>query len=201
MKEDYLWDKTGAKDPEIERMEKALAAFRYRETAAPEIPAPIVSAKTELPRRSFRLSFALAALTTAAIFVCFGVWFQVSNYRIETVKDLPKTFAPPVAVETPSENAVSKPNDSFVKKIAAPKKSVQSKIVKIERKISSVAIRKVLIARNQKPKKPAVKLTAEEKYAYDRLMLALSITGSKLKLVTDKVYGAENPKAALENAR
>ena len=38
MKEDYLWDKTGS-DPEIEKLENALKAFRYQETAPPELPA------------------------------------------------------------------------------------------------------------------------------------------------------------------
>jgi hypothetical protein len=58
-----------------------------------------------------------------------------------------------------------------------------------------------LIARKTEFVKPAVKLTEEEKYAYNQLMLALSITSSKLKLVEDKIYGAENPEKSLENAR
>jgi hypothetical protein len=40
-------------------------------------------------------------------------------------------------------------------------------------------------------KKSDVQLTKEEQYAYDQLMLALSITSSKLKLVKDKVEGFE----------
>jgi hypothetical protein len=44
-------------------------------------------------------------------------------------------------------------------------------------------------------------LTAEEKYAYDQLMLALSITGSKLKIVKDKIAGTEDQNAVREAAK
>jgi len=30
MQEDYLWDKTGAKDPEIEALQKILKPFEYQ---------------------------------------------------------------------------------------------------------------------------------------------------------------------------
>lgn len=36
-------------------------------------------------------------------------------------------------------------------------------------------------------------LTKEERYAYDQLMLALSITSSRLKMVQDKVNGFDTP--------
>ena len=41
-------------------------------------------------------------------------------------------------------------------------------------------------------KNEPVKLTNEEKFAYNQLMLALSITGSKLKLVQDTIDRIEN---------
>jgi hypothetical protein len=41
-----------------------------------------------------------------------------------------------------------------------------------------------------------VALTDEERYAYNRLMLALSITGSKLKLVRDTIDQIETGKSA-----
>ena len=45
-------------------------------------------------------------------------------------------------------------------------------------------------------------LTEEEKYAYGQLMLALSITGSKLKIVKDTINGVEEiENAAKENER
>jgi hypothetical protein len=55
-------------------------------------------------------------------------------------------------------------------------------------------------AQNIETKKPEA-LTKEEKYAYDQLMLALSITSSKLKMVKDKVAGVEEKNAVRENER
>lgn len=50
MKEDYLWDKTGVADPEIERLENALAVFRYQEAEPPALPAKIVPFERKTPR-------------------------------------------------------------------------------------------------------------------------------------------------------
>ena len=70
----------------------------------------------------------------------------------------------------------------------------------IERKVEIEKLDN-LVAANIETKKPTVKLTKEEKYAYDQLMLALSVTSSKLKLVTDKIDGIEEQNAVLENGR
>jgi hypothetical protein len=41
MNEDYLWDRSGAPDPEIERLEKTLAPLRYRHrTEVVRMPGP-----------------------------------------------------------------------------------------------------------------------------------------------------------------
>jgi hypothetical protein len=64
MSDEYLWDRTGEPDPEIERLEKALSPLRYerRRPAAPQKPVPY--------RR-----WAVAAAAVLAI----GVW-QVARF-------------------------------------------------------------------------------------------------------------------------
>ena len=74
-------------------------------------------------------------------------------------------------------------------------------VVKSEKSISVITPQNDENAKNIEASKPAVKLTKEEKFAYDQLMLALSITSSKLKLVQDKVDGIEEKTAVLENER
>lgn len=199
MKEDYLWDKTG-KDSEIERLETALQAFRYRETAPPELPAKIISLKNEMPRQSFRWWFSFAAFAALAI-VLAGVWFQTSDNKIEVAKNPLETIAPPIEKKIPDEQSFAKPPFSVIKNRVTPKKSVERKIVKTGKLAAAIDGRNYLTAGNSKIKTPPVKLTAEEKYAYNQLMLALSITSSQLKLVKDKIEGIEEPKAVLENAR
>jgi hypothetical protein len=201
MKEDYLWDKTG-QDFEIERLENALMAFRYQETAPPALPAKIIPFEKKNRWSFFRLSFASAAFA-AFMFVCLGVWFQFSNKKIEVAKDFSQTqktetakvltdkIALPIDKKVSDEIPFKKSGEVMVDKVATPKQSIKRNIVKIRKSVPTNAQPNNLIARNIEAKKPEVKLTKEEKYAYDQLMLALSITSSKLKLVSEKVSGGE----------
>lgn len=197
MNEDYLWDKTG-EDLEIEKLENALQAFRYRETAPPALPANAVPSEKETPRGFFQFAFAFAACA-ACVVVLLGVWFQFSSNEIEVVEDLTETISPPTVSD---EIFVKKPDVTTVSTINNPPQTVKRNIVKIRKSVPPVARQnKITVARNVEVKTPSVKLTEEEKYAYEQLMLALSITGSKLKLVRDKVEGIEEQNAVLEKRR
>jgi len=200
MKEDYLWDKSGAIDPEIERLENALAVFRYVETDAPALPAKIIPFERKKPSGFFRLAFAFAACA-AFVIISLGVWFQFSNKNFEVAKDSTKTIAPSVIEKIADETPVGKPDDSIVRIVETPKQSVKRNVVKIKKSVPAIDRQNKTIARNIEDKKPTVKLTKEEKYAYDQLMLALSITSSKFKMVKDKVESVEEQKAVRNNER
>ena len=214
MKEDYLWDKTG-QDSEIERLENALQAFRYQATAAPKLPAKIIPFENIEKKSShsfFRFSFASAALA-ALMIACLGVWLQYSSEKIEVAKNLPETkkteavkdstetIAPQIDKEISDKILIKKQPDSVIEKPEIRKQSTKRDIVKIRKTVPPIDRRNDSIARNVEAEKPAVKLTDEEKYAYSQLMLALSITGSKLKLVRDKIDGVKEQKVVLENNR
>jgi hypothetical protein len=198
MKEDYLWDKTG-NDPEIESLENALKAFRYTETAAPELPSTVVpfSPFRKAPARSKPFRFTLAAAACLAFFaVVSGVWFQVSSERTVVRQEPAKVESPSNAATVSAEpeieiakDLVEKTEKANVKKSVILKQSSPRKIIRIRKTHLSIAPR--TIAQNSRSRKPEVSLTREEQYAYDQLMLALSITSSKLKLVKDKVEGME----------
>jgi hypothetical protein len=195
MKQDYLWDKTGA-DPEIENLENALAVFRYKEIAPPALPAKIIPFKKESPRRSFRFAYAIAACT-AFLMIGLGVWFQISSNEIETQESIAQTTEPQIPATVPDaaivenkapivKNAKTSPNITIesARRISAPKPVRKNKIIPAvvrptEKRDGNI------VAKND------VQLTKEEQYAYSQLMLALSITSSKLKLVKDKVEGFE----------
>jgi hypothetical protein len=51
------------------------------------------------------------------------------------------------------------------------------------------------------PKNQVIKVTPEEKHAYDQLMLALSITSRELRIVKDKIYNREEPNVRREGQR
>ncbi len=217
MKEDYLWDKTG-NDPDIERLENALQVFRCKETAPPQLPLlpakvlpfrkeePSLSSPQPARRRIF--SFAIAA---AAACLVFGV-IALSVFRLQilnnkeriqanlTEKAAPEIVAPPAVKEQP---VILKNDDSARDNVRNPKQSPARKIAAIRRDVPAKISRKTIArAQTAGAAKPAVlRLTKEEQYAYDQLMLALSITSSKFKLVKDKVEGTEEKNVVTGDAQ
>ena len=203
MKEDYLWDKTGS-DPEIERLENALAAFGYKEIAPPMLPtisANVLPFKKEPARRIFPLVCAAAACLA---FLAVGLGILLPAFMSETTnQESAKTIEPakPVVsindsdVEKSPDDAVKNPEVSIAGKTENSKPFAKSKIVKARRDIQPdiqpVVYRKEAKSARVKIVKAEIQLTAEERYAYDQLRLALSITSSKLKLVKNKVEGVE----------
>jgi len=181
-------------------LENTLKVFRYQEIAPPALPAKIIPFEKKSPRSFFRFSFAAAAFA-ALMIVCLGVWLQYSPRKIEVAKDSAETVAPQIDKKFSDEILVKKQDDLIVEKVETPKQSVKRNIVKIRKIVPTNVRQNNLIARNVEAKKPAVKLTKEEKFAYDQLMLALSITSSKLKLVSDRIDGGEEQNVVLKNER
>jgi hypothetical protein len=152
------------------------------------------------PRKFFQLAFAFTACA-AFVIVSLGVWLQISSEKIEVAKDSTETTASQVSNKVSDEIADEKLDDLIVKKIEVPKQSSEQKIVMVRKLVPAIVRQNKTIAQNVQVKKPTVKLTKDEKYAYDQLMLALSITSSKLKLVEEKIYGVEETESVLENRR
>jgi cytoskeletal protein RodZ len=187
MKEDYLWDKTG-NDAEIERLENSLKSFRYKETAPPNVISAKKSLVVEKPsRRNFSFSFASAFATCVfLILILVGVWLRFANNK--SVENFSKTSSTPDIVAVPLKEIEPQPLISTDKAVKPATK------IKFERK-ERIVPRKMIQRRNNVPKNKTeddeIIVTAEEKEAFDQLMLALLITSEKLKLVRDKVNGAE----------
>lgn len=71
MKDDYLWDKSGQPDPEIQKLEEILGTLRYQ-------PKPL-----ELPVSRRRNYWPLLAIAASLLFalVAGGVWLRVRSQR------------------------------------------------------------------------------------------------------------------------
>jgi len=187
MNNDYLWDKSG-NDAEIERLEDLLRTFSYQETAAPAL---LVERKITLAkpsaRSNFRLAFAFAAVLAVAF--SFALWFQFRGQNDRS---------PVQAIVTePVQNNAGKPEDvtSSVTLTSAPETKDITQLT--PRRVSFVPIKRsvqkmALVAKRSSREKRQVTFTDEEKYAYGQLMLALSITSSKLKVVTDTINRTED---------
>lgn len=82
MNEDYLWDKSGEPDPEIQQLEEILGTLRYR-------PRPLQFA----PRRHNYLALLAIAATIAIALLTGGLWVQTRNRE---------ALIPAVAIVTPA---------------------------------------------------------------------------------------------------
>lgn len=204
MKEDYLWDKTGS-DAEIEKLENALQVFRYEESAPPIIPAKILPFKKESPRITFPFLRAIAACLAIAS-ISLGIWTLISNTKNEIVVDVLQE--PVIKTESANPTAPVSENDASVKpevydnpaftKTVYIEPKFKTKSLQVNKLASNNAKRNRTTSRKIKNSEKPVWLTEEEKYAYDQLMLALSITSSKLNMVKQTVDGAENQTAVLK---
>jgi hypothetical protein len=192
MNDQYLWNKTG-RDAETEALENALSVLRYKETAAPALPAKVFALPERAPRKFFRLGFTFAATAFAAAILTV-VWFQMPRKPVRP-NDLANVVVAQVDSVVNQEDVFS-PNI-----IEVPSPVAKRNVFKI-RQTNHIKIRPIkTVAHQPKLTNPPVKLTKDEEYAYDQLMLALSITSSKLKIVRDKVDGIDEQNTATQTQR
>lgn len=119
MKEDYLWDKSGQPDPQIQELEEILGTLRYQAK-------PLVIPRALAPsRRNYFPLLAIAATVLVALLAA-GVWIQIrtgKESQPQQAKQVParveevpprvvKDSTPKPAVKERSIVAVNKPRHS-----------------------------------------------------------------------------------------
>lgn len=195
MNEDYLWDKSGESDPEIERLENTLGRLRYRRPAEP-LPLPATS------RWAFRFSFPHPALAAAAalllLLLAGGLWLglQRRSGQAESVS-APVNSGP--QAEKPREHKASgvrpplgsgNPVDDKLSASAGnqgsvgPDKTTPRK--RLPRRFSGT---RQLTARHGKDKAAPGReqLAREGEQAKAQLIMALHIASDKLNAVQKKI--------------
>ena len=177
MKEDYLWDKTGEPDPEIQQLEEILGTLRYQ-------PKPL-----ELPQdlpmpRQRRNHFPLLAIAASVLLalVAAGVWLRV---RTEGESQPKQASAAPAPAAVDEKTTVAKNNDEEVK----------------EQKIEQVRKRGLPpLSRHSKHRSSSTALAKRERdeaiAAKQQVMLALRLATEKLSLVHKK---NQNPSNQIKN--
>ena len=97
MNDDYLWDKSGEPDPQIQELEEILAPLRYQ-------PKPL-ELPNQLPRRNYFPLLAIAATVLIAL-LAGGVWLKLRKQPAEppqeaksVVPSVPPVYEEPVVVK------------------------------------------------------------------------------------------------------
>lgn len=166
MNEDYLWDKTGQPDPEIQQLEEILGTLRYQPKPI-EIPRDAATPR----RRNYLPLFAIAATVLIAL-LAGAVWLRVrSRYPAPPQQANVIATPPKIAERKASRDAV------VSKTITSPAKSAPRKtsgaINSKRRSGSSLSG----LARREREEALAVK---------QQLMLALRLASEKLSMAHRK---------------
>jgi hypothetical protein len=136
MNDDYLWDKTGPPDPQIQQLEEILGTLRYQ-------PKPLA-----LPqKRNYFPLLAIAASLLLAL-LAGGIWLRVRSRHEGPRQAEIAEPATPKAIETPKSPEVisaSNPPLPVPKRIHKPR-SAPSVLPKQEREEALMAKQQLMLA-------------------------------------------------------
>lgn len=120
MNDDYLWDRSGEPDPEVEQLERVLGEYRYRETPL----SPALHSRFSWQRKPWvRLAAAAAA---AILMVAAGLWIvRLQHKAIVHVPDLRATEIQPERKTEPQKELQPPQEQERVNTVAVSRKPVR----------------------------------------------------------------------------
>jgi len=186
---DYLWDKTGEPDPEIQQLEEILGTLRYQPRPL-EIPAGLHVGRERSFFRSYAAPLAIAA-TVAMLLLGLGLWLGLQRLQ-RSPQQIVKS------PDTPQVQPVSSPDEKQNSAVAASTPAPEQK--RIEESPRHRVNPSLLAQNSKRDRNTAVKdqqLTLkqqqEARAAKDQLMLALRVTSAKLNLAQKKAQSTNAP--------
>lgn len=159
MNEDYLWDKSGPPDPEIQQLEDILGTLRYQPKPF-EVPRDVPAPR----RRSYFPVLAIAATLLLAL-LAGGIWLATRNEVQPQQASVPP--APPVSTPSVEEKVIPTPEPQ--KNFAPRERTV---VVNYKRRNRSSVLGK--------------REREEALAAKQQLMIALRLASEKLNLAHKK---------------
>lgn len=173
MNDNYLWDRTGEPDPEIQKLEELLGQFRYQPHPL-QIPTDLAVGR----KRWFVLPMTIAA-AILMVAILSALWFQFSRKpALPTIQSKQDMRVPPANVNQPE----SRPEQPTVVVKDAPTEQ------KPRRQLN-----RNLLALNRRPAPKretfAPQLTPQEAAEKEQVMVALRLVSAKLNLAQRKTQG------------
>lgn len=182
MKDDYLWDRTGEPDPEIQELEEILGTLRYQPRAL-EIPADLEVDRKRSFFRNFGPTLAIAA-TIAMLLLGLGIWLGLQRAQPGPIAETPKaTDVKPNPAPAPLRSPGETPNSTAM--ASSPgSKSIETPGPRVSEPVVARVPNRL---RKQPANAPEALAKAREgKAAKDQLMLALRLASLKLNIAQKK---------------
>ena len=172
MNEDYLWDKRGKPDPQVQELEEILGALRYQPRPL-EIPKELV-----VVRRRFYVPILAIAATVALALLAAGLWLRVQSQKIpaSSVVETKRAVAPSgIGKDVPTPVVVKDESlDQRTKQVSVP----------INHRNSSRNLFAANMRRVKSPRETGLKPGEQQEalVAKEQLMMALRLASEKLNL-------------------
>ena len=177
MDNNYLWDRSGEIDPDIQELEETLGTLRYQPQPL-QIPAQLQIGH----RRSFYPLMAIAA-TIALLAIALGLWFAFKQ----------RQTAPSFAIKQNEQLAPKQ-----IEKQQPPQNDQPQQVVStgvkppVSQKRQREPARNLLARNRVRPPVPP-ELTAEELAEKEQVLVALRLVSAKLNVAQRRTQGLPAP--------
>jgi hypothetical protein len=210
IEDDYLWDKTGEPDSEIQQLEEILGTLRYQPRSL-EIPADLPPNINIQRERKFFRGFApgLAIAATIAIVVLgVGLWFAQQRLQRNQSPEVVQTPNKP-AVSTPTapapgpvqDTSASVPGSLDQQHTDSPHRHRINPALLAGNRNQSPHARKTLVKDLVKNSAVAANDLQAGAAAKDQLMLGLRVACAKINFAQKKAQETTNPRDIIRNQR
>lgn len=192
---DYLWDKTGEPDTDIQQLEEILGTLRYQPRPL-EIPAGLSIGRERNFFRSSAPRLAIAA-TIAMLLIGLGVWiaFQRSQRKPPSLAQAPKQ-APAQSPNTPGVKSSPDAQPVPVQNSAVAAAPERKETTELQRHRGSHRVNRSLVAVNSNRANNEARKAKERQEAVaakDQLLLALRVVSAKLSFAQKKTQTPNAP--------
>jgi hypothetical protein len=172
MKDNYLWNRSGEPDPEIQELEEVLGTLRYQ-------PRPLaIPTNIRIARKRNYLPLVVAA-ALAFFVISAGLWFKFSRSQ---------TSSPPKAQETQLNSTPVPPRPVLTEnETATPVAQPPQENRQPNKSTVTVAKR----SNRDQPRRPA--LTPQETAEREQVLVALRLVSSKLNFAQRKTQSGPQP--------
>jgi hypothetical protein len=174
MSDNYLWDRSGEADPDIQQLEETLGELRFQKRPL-RIPAHLQIGR----RRTFYPLLAIAA-AIALVAIALGFWFAFKQRQVMTPVEVKGNSQPaPKQIDKPEPRRTDQPEQAAINPNLIPPRS-QKRHREVTRAVQARA--------NGRTPAPT-ELTAQEVAEREQVLVALRLVSFKLNVAQRKAQG------------